>query len=116
MGTNFAKQYAMLAITAKKLAKAEIRYFVFADKRPSGDFLATKQAMERDLRRQITPEELSCLSLTRMYPLVPKLHSEAVGEVNARLFPDGNDLGDFVGWERLATTLEELAALKAVAM
>ena len=93
---------------ATALAERSISGYFIDDENPfveNNHWSGTLAQMKQELR-QITPEEIGCLSLSRCYGPVPSVNGELAQELMTYLWPDGNNCGLRMEWADLAERLK----------
>ena len=88
----------------------------FTDERPNYHWSATKEEAEASLGRQMSPEEVTLLSLGRYFGPTPVLSDALSQEVMAFVWPDGNLGGDGLDWMELAEDLYNYVEVKTAGM
>jgi hypothetical protein len=77
----------------------------------SNHWSGTKEEMENFFRRQLSPEEVTVLSISRCWGPTPSLKEEEAIEILNFLWPEGNAAGQRLKWDDLSQKLLELKAI-----
>jgi len=88
----------------------EITGFIVAQ--PNYHWSSTKEEAEVALGRQMSPEEVTLLSLGRYFGPTPSLSYEMAKEVMSFIWPNGNVGGDGLDWMELAEDLDKFMEVK----
>lgn len=108
---NATQEIERLIDTATSLAAANISGWDLDDNgNETNHWGASAEQMRRELDRFLTPEEITCLSLSRNYGRTPAItDSHLLDHLLTNLWPEGNHSGLRFDWKDLAERLADIA-------